>query len=91
MAGESIIRKALKARVEQYGGEVRAVSWLGRRHAPDVLVILPGKWHAFVECKAPGKKVTQGQHREHQYMRSAGILVDVIATQADIDAFLPPL
>lgn len=88
---ERDIRKALKARVEAYGGEVRAVSWLGRRHAPDVIVIIPGKWHAFVECKAPGEKPTQGQLREHQFMRSAGILVDVIATQADIDEFLPPL
>jgi hypothetical protein len=40
MAGESVIRKALKARVEQYGGEVRAVAWLGRRNAPDVLCLL---------------------------------------------------
>lgn len=39
---ERDIRKALKARVEAYGGEIRAVSWLGRRHAPDVLCLFPG-------------------------------------------------
>ena len=38
---ERDIRKALKARVEAYGGEVRAVSWLGRRNAPDVLCLFP--------------------------------------------------
>ncbi len=38
---ESLIRKKLKARVEAYGGEIRAVSWLGRKHAPDVLALFP--------------------------------------------------
>lgn len=88
---ESDIRKALKVRVEAHGGEVRAVSWLGHRNAPDVLVILPGKWHAFVETKAPGKRPTAAQQREHDFMRSAGIFVDVISTEAELDAFLPPL
>ncbi len=36
---EHKIRQLLKARVEAYGGEVRAVSWLGRRNAPDVLCL----------------------------------------------------
>jgi len=38
---ERDIRKLLKARVEAYGGEIRAVAWLGRRHAPDVLCLFP--------------------------------------------------
>ena len=38
---ERDIRKHLKTRVEEYGGEVRAVSWLGRRNAPDVLCLFP--------------------------------------------------
>ena len=91
MAAEGDLRKKLKARVEAYGGEIRAVSWLGRRNAPDVLVILPGKGHAFVETKAPGKRPTAAQQREHDYMRSAGILVDVISTEAQLDEWLPPL
>jgi hypothetical protein len=41
MAAEGKIRKLLKARVEAYGGEVRAVSWLGRSNAPDVLCLFP--------------------------------------------------
>lgn len=41
MAAEGKLRKELKKRVEQYGGEVRAVSWLGRRNAPDVLCLFP--------------------------------------------------
>lgn len=38
---EGNIREALKARVEAYGGEIRAVSWLGRKNAPDVLCLFP--------------------------------------------------
>jgi hypothetical protein len=38
---ERDIRKLLKERVEAYGGEIRAVSWLGRAHAPDVLCGFP--------------------------------------------------
>lgn len=36
---ERDIRRALKKRVEAYGGEVRAVAWLGRGNAPDVLCL----------------------------------------------------
>ena len=39
MAAEGKLRAKLKARVEAYGGEIRAVSWLGRRFAPDVLCL----------------------------------------------------
>lgn len=38
---ERDIRRELKKRVESYGGEVRAVAWLGRRNAPDVLALFP--------------------------------------------------
>jgi len=38
---ERDIRKALKKRVEEYGGEIRAVKWIGRRNAPDVLCLFP--------------------------------------------------
>ena len=65
---ERDIRKALKARVEAYGGQIRAVSWIGRRHAPDVLVLLPGAEHVvanpFVETKAPGGNPTPGQPKQ---------------------------
>lgn len=105
MAGESVIRKALKARVEAYGGEVRAVAWLGRRNAPDVLCLMPtyfDSWscgvtmrvpasHTFVETKAPGGKPSAAQAREHERMRAAGCVVYVISTTEQLDAWLPPL
>lgn len=49
---ERDIRKALKARVEAYGGEIRAVSWLGRRNAPDVLCLFPAYcWYSRRQCR----------------------------------------
>jgi hypothetical protein len=48
---ERDIRKALKKRVEAYGGEIRAVSWLGRRNAPDVFCWFP-KHSAYTELQA---------------------------------------
>lgn len=98
---ERDIRKALKKRVEEYGGEIRAVSWLGRAHAPDVLCLFPlgspryAEWllyrHPFIETKAPGGEPTAGQAREHERMRAAGCTVLVISTLEQLDEWLPPL
>lgn len=38
---ESQIEKYLVKRVKELGGEVRKVQWVGRRSAPDRLVMLP--------------------------------------------------
>ena len=89
---ESDIRKALKARVESYGGEIRAVNWLGRRHAPDVLALFPeDREHTFIETKAPGGHPNEGQLREHERMRAAGCTVLVISTIGQLDAWLAPI
>lgn len=104
---ERDIRKALKARVEAYGGEIRAVSWLGRRNAPDVLCLFPmgskydglldpyegqrDELHPFIETKAPKGKPTAAQSREHERMRAAGCVVLVISTLEQLDEWLPPV
>lgn len=97
---ERDIRKALKTRVEAYGGEVRAVSWLGRRNAPDVLVLfgpdlsrdgMDDPRNEWIECKAPGGKPSPAQAREHERMRAAGCVVLTISTLEQLDAWLPPL
>ena len=38
---ESTIERHLVKRVKELGGEVRKVAWVGRRDAPDRLVLLP--------------------------------------------------
>jgi len=98
---ERDIRKALKARVEAYGGEIRAVAWVGRRNAPDVMCFFPeacrargyytAPQHPFVETKAPGGVPTDAQLREHARMRAANCIVLIISTIGQLDAWLPPL
>lgn len=89
---ESEIEAHLVKRVKELGGEVRKVQWIGRRGAPDRLVMLPpGDVRAadyltyyglsrtiWVELKAPGKKPELHQEREHQRMRAMGQRVEVI-------------
>lgn len=87
---EHDIRVALKKRVESLGGEVRAVSWLGRRNAPDVLCLFPNNHPVWVETKAPGGKPTEAQAREHARLQDAWCNVLVITTLEDLDYWLPP-
>ena len=102
MAAEGKLRAKLKERVEAYGGEIRAVSWLGRRFAPDVLCLFPpnaryfllGKTRkspVFIEAKAQGKCPTVGQLLEHERMKLCGCEVRVIASEFELDEWLPPL
>lgn len=102
---ERDIRKALKKRVEAYGGEQRAMTWLGRRNAPDVLTLFPygsaygrrypefvgAYMHPLVECKAPGGVPTPAQEREHERLRKAAFVVWVISTFEQLDAWLPAI
>lgn len=93
---ESVIEKYLVKRVKALGGEVRKVQWIGRRGAPDRLVMLPdpgpGKavfnnaW--WVELKAPGVKPETHQVREHKRMRDMGQRVVVIDSIEGVDALL---
>ncbi len=85
---ESIIEAYLHERVREIGGDYRRVSWSGRKHAPDDLILLPGK-HLFVECKRPGEKPRPGQEREIERLRDAGFTVLVISTTDEVDQHFP--
>ena len=98
---ESDIEKHLVAQVKALGGEVRKVQWVGRRGAPDRLVMLPPTWRdrlgskswgsptAFwVELKAPGKTAEPHQLREHARMRRMGQTVVVIDSIEAVDELL---
>lgn len=86
---ESEIENYLVQRVESLGGEVRKVKWIGRRHAPDRVVMLPNRDGrpptVWVELKAPGVKPRPGQLREHERMRAAGQHVVVIDSLDGVD------
>lgn len=84
---ERDIERYLIARVKALGGEVRKVKWIGRRSAPDRLVLLPGRCY-WVEIKAPGKTPTPAQKREHARLRNAGADVFVLDSHHAIDNLL---
>lgn len=92
---ESQIEKYLVTQVKALGGEVRKVRWIGRCNAPDRFVMLKPQWYphyaarcAWVELKAPGKKPTSGQLREHERMRGMGQRVEVIDSFEGVDKLL---
>ncbi len=93
---ERDIERTLVARVKELGGEVRKVQWVGRKNAPDRLVMLPiDPRTVWVELKHP-KTVhlfprnahERAQQREHNRMRKMGQRVEVIGTLEQIEELL---
>lgn len=95
---ERDIEAHLVRRVKDLGGEVRKVQWIGRRGAPDRLVMLPrwlGPAHinhigqtVWVELKAPGVPAEPHQLREHDRMRKMGQRVIVIDSIEGVEELL---
>jgi hypothetical protein len=98
---ERDIENYLVQRVKAMGGEVRKVRWIGRRGAPDRLVMLPRfrqvddrvayqpeDTTVWVELKAPGEKPEPHQVREHRRMRDMGQRVEVIDSLAGVEELL---
>jgi hypothetical protein len=98
---ESEIERHLVKRVKELGGEVRKVQWIGRRGAPDRLVMLRptlprvvnGKVKeteacTWVELKASGVKPEPHQLREHERMRAMGQRVVVIDSIQGVEELL---
>lgn len=95
---ESTIERHLVRRVKELGGEVRKVQWIGRRGAPDRLVMLPcgddksiltqAAGTIWVELKPPGVKPEAYQLREHERMRAMGQRVAVIDSIEGVEELL---
>ena len=98
---ERDIEDYLVKRVNAMGGEVRKVKWIGRRGAPDRLVMMPAftvlqdvegvaqnLTTIWVELKAPGEKPKPHQAREHERMRAMGQRVEVIDSLEGVEALL---
>ena len=94
---ESTVEKHLVKRVKALGGECRKVQWIGRRGAPDRIVMLPGKtrfsvnWPGktvWVELKRPGEVAEPHQAREHERMRKMGQQVVVLDSIEAVDKFI---
>ena len=94
---ERDIEQYLVRRVKELGGEVRKVKWIGRRGAPDRVVMLPLPISVggnrvgnliWVELKAPGEVSEPHQHREHERMRAMGQRVEVLDSKEQVDEVL---
>ena len=97
---ESSVEDYLVKRVKELGGEVRKVTWQGRKGAPDRLVMLPPRDREenptiWVELKAEGLAALfphtpheRQQAREHKRMRGMGQHVVVIDSYAGVDEVL---
>jgi hypothetical protein len=101
---EREIERYLVKRVKELGGEIRKVVWVGRKNAPDRVVMLPicGRYGRnssiktfWVELKNPDTIKTfpanaheRAQAREHERMRRLGQHVVVIGTIEQIEELL---
>ena len=83
---EEVVENYLVKRVKENGGEIRKLKWVGRRSAPDRLVLLRGVY--FVELKRPGKEAEPDQAREHKRMRKHGAKVFTLDTKDLVDVFI---
>jgi hypothetical protein len=91
---ESQIETYLRERVEAIGGLCYKFVSPGRKNVPDRIVLIGETTIGrtmFVELKAPGKKPTPGQLREHERLRDHGYPVFVIDSKEGVDAFMASL
>jgi hypothetical protein len=92
---EGQVRAHLVKRVKEVGGEIRKVQWVGRKSAPDELVMLPAisPYHGddgksvFVELKATGLAATF-PNDAHERMRKFGLRVVVIDSIEGVEELL---
>lgn len=97
---ESDIENYLVKVAKSLGGECRKVKWIGRRGAPDRIVMLPGGQYSrdmqnisraktiWIELKAPGVAPEPHQLREHERMRKMGQRVEVVDSYVRVDEVL---
>ena len=79
----------LKKRVKELGGECRKCSWDGHAGAPDWLIMLARPaCHFWCEMKAPGERPRPIQKHEIHIMQTAGCVVFVCDSPAEIDDML---
>jgi hypothetical protein len=84
---EKQVETALVRRVKELGGLCEKFVSPGRRSVPDRIITLPGGRIVFVELKAPGKRPTELQERDHARRRALGCEVRLIDNTEDARAF----
>lgn len=85
---ESKIENRLKKEVEKLDGLSLKFTSPGMAGVPDRLVLLPKGRIAFVELKAPGKKLRPLQLKRKEQLEDLGFKFYVIDSYKKIDEFL---
>lgn len=85
---ESDIETRLVERVAECGCVAEKFSSPNKRNVPDRIIWFGWGEACFVECKAPGKKPTPGQLRDHARRRAAGYRVYVVDSFMGVEQFL---
>lgn len=88
---ESVLESYLIQLVEKYKGEIRKVSFLGRKGAPDRLIMFPGGVTAWVELKSETGKLRPEQVREIERMKLLGQRVLVIRAKWEAEFLMGEL
>ena len=91
---EGKVEDYLVEQCEANGALVRKLAYVGRRGAPDRMVIWPKGHYAwdfnvdFAELKAPGQKADDHQAREHERLRALGCNVFLIDSKEAVDRYI---
>lgn len=85
---EKEIEKYLCDQIKRVGGTCEKFTSPNKRSVPDRLITLPYQPMFFVECKAPNKKPTEAQARDHNKRHELGVSVYVIDSKEAVDTLL---
>ena len=85
---EAGIEKRLKLKVNENGGLALKLVSPGFAGVPDRLVLFPGSKVAFVELKAPAKKLRALQRKRKKQLEALGFKVYKIDSYKAIDRML---
>lgn len=86
---ESDLERAFTKHIHRTGGEVRKVKWIGRRGAPDRVVLYPDGELCWVELKTTRGSLRPEQAREHERLRAMGQVVHVVRSKDDYIQMFP--
>lgn len=86
---EKDIEKALCNRIKALGGLCEKFTSPQKKGVPDRLITLPNNEIIFVELKAPNKRPTALQVKDHGTRRNLGCIVLVIDSLEGIDHAFP--
>ncbi len=85
---EKTIETKLAKKVKSMGGIALKITLANCDGMPDRLVLLTDGRLAFIELKAPGKKLRPLQEKRKRQLEKLGFLVFVVDDEMQIEAFL---